>query len=321
MPQMPEARALSRAIRRHGIGLVGHYGQRIVKAQVVDASPLTVELLHSDIQITDDHLLLGTWVRYYDDRYGLGAGDTVLLTQTDDEDWFVIDVVADEDFNLGDHPEDLVTLTAFDSELGSVLAKIPYRDFDGAALGSLLAFDPARIKRVTEGTWTAGPPGSPSDGDRWIAYNVDAGGTVWKFRYNAGSASAYKWERVGGEAALSQLITADAGTSGAWTPDNRNKILCPRAGDYLCRYTGFFNNVGASATEIITGVDDVAVATPGRPWGDHTAVAAGGSVSISVERVVSGVTAGHNLGGFWIGQTQQVNVDDRSFAMSPKRIA
>jgi hypothetical protein len=53
--------------------------------------------------------------------------------------------------------------------------------------------------KISVGAIAAGPPGSPSDGDIWTAV-VDTSGRRWMFQYNAGSASPYKWEFVGGSA-------------------------------------------------------------------------------------------------------------------------
>ena len=40
-------------------------------------------------------------------------------------------------------------------------------------------------------------PASPVDGQEHI-YTAGANGECWRFRYNAGSSSAYKWEYIGG---------------------------------------------------------------------------------------------------------------------------
>jgi hypothetical protein len=52
--------------------------------------------------------------------------------------------------------------------------------------------------KITTSSFSGGPPGSPTDGDIWIASSVDGNGTRWHFQYNAGSASANKWEFIGG---------------------------------------------------------------------------------------------------------------------------
>jgi hypothetical protein len=52
--------------------------------------------------------------------------------------------------------------------------------------------------KITVSTLAGGPPASPSDADIWIATGITAGGVRWAFQYNASSASAYKWEFIGG---------------------------------------------------------------------------------------------------------------------------
>lgn len=55
----------------------------------------------------------------------------------------------------------------------------------------------AAVGKITVSAFSGGPPASPASGDIWIAYDV-VGGTRWMFQYHAESASAYKWEFMGG---------------------------------------------------------------------------------------------------------------------------
>lgn len=84
---------------------------------------------------------------------------------------------------------------------------------------------------------SSGPPSSPSTGDIWIASNVDAVGTRWQFQYNAGSASAYKWEFIGGNVTRAIRGSTDSITSNsAVVPDtNLGTITVARPGDYGVR--------------------------------------------------------------------------------------
>src|SRR5262252_1084047 len=50
---------------------------------------------------------------------------------------------------------------------------------------------------ITASAWSSAVPAFPNDGDIWYATGL-GGGLMWTFRYNAGSASAYKWECIGG---------------------------------------------------------------------------------------------------------------------------
>lgn len=93
--------------------------------------------------------------------------------------------------------------------------------------------------RITVAT-IASPPGSPSDGDIWIATSVDGLGTRWQFSYNSGSASAYKWEFIGGPPMrISGDPNAVANTksqvdsTGYYTDTSLMGIQVGRAGDYI----------------------------------------------------------------------------------------
>ena len=98
-------------------------------------------------------------------------------------------------------------------------------------------------------------PGSPVDGQECY-YVADAtNGIVWHLKYNSGSASAYKWEVVGGPPLYSEVLTqevsnalgyADLATVGP-------SITVPLAGDY---------DVFISTTVYCTSV----VAAGGQTW-------------------------------------------------------
>jgi hypothetical protein len=78
-------------------------------------------------------------------------------------------------------------------------------------------------------------PGSPVDAQE-VYYVADAtNGVIWHLRYNAGSASAYKWEFVGGPNLYAEVQTGE-GTASATFADLATvgpSITVPLAGDYL----------------------------------------------------------------------------------------
>ena len=77
-------------------------------------------------------------------------------------------------------------------------------------------------------------PQAPQDG-QVIAY--DAGdGITWRFRYNAGSTSSYKWEFVGGPPLRDENNTGTNDATGAYIATNAPSVTCPLAGEY---YVGF----------------------------------------------------------------------------------
>src|SRR4029450_8789457 len=57
-------------------------------------------------------------------------------------------------------------------------------------------------------------PASPSDGQQAVLVDSTTNPTyIWQFRYNAGSSSAYKWEYVGGTAAVAQVAAGGTTTT------------------------------------------------------------------------------------------------------------
>lgn len=88
------------------------------------------------------------------------------------------------------------------------------------------------------------PPASQQNGDLWYFPADVAAGIVWTFRYNAASASAYKWEFVGGPDFSPAILAGSTATStvASWVDGSPvgPRIIVPRAGDY--------DAVGASGT-------------------------------------------------------------------------
>jgi len=79
-------------------------------------------------------------------------------------------------------------------------------------------------------------PASPVDGQEAILVDSISNPTYqWRFRYNAGSTSAYKWEFIGGADASARVYTAETTTTtGTWLDlaTVGPRIVVPRAGEY-----------------------------------------------------------------------------------------
>jgi hypothetical protein len=96
--------------------------------------------------------------------------------------------------------------------------------------------------KFTASAISGGPPASPADGDIWYATAVDVNGACWTFRYNAGSASAFKWEFIGGPPInYAKLSSGSIDTITSIQPTFANlpttgtaaQLVVPRAGDYF----------------------------------------------------------------------------------------
>lgn len=109
--------------------------------------------------------------------------------------------------------------------------------------------------KITTSSMAGGPPGSPADQDIWVATNVGANGERWSFQYNAGSASASKWEFIGGP----EVIVSDDGTvttaSVAYAvptagTGSQLTLTAVRAGDYIVGHSGYMTNSGVNSTQV-----------------------------------------------------------------------
>jgi hypothetical protein len=81
-------------------------------------------------------------------------------------------------------------------------------------------------------------PGSPQDG-QIVAYKADAtAGVIWLFRYRAGSASAHKWEFIGGSPLYALVDTDELLTNAAYVnlPTVGPSVTAPLAGEYQVRH-------------------------------------------------------------------------------------
>jgi hypothetical protein len=97
------------------------------------------------------------------------------------------------------------------------------------------------------------PPASPADGDIWYLPADAPNGVIWQFRYNAGSASAYKWEFVGGSPTRSYVATQESttntGSVALTTPGP--SLTIPRSGEYSIEVGAFAYNTSIGNAAII----------------------------------------------------------------------
>jgi hypothetical protein len=135
---------------------------------------------------------------------------------------------------------------------------------DGSKFDNMLAYLQTILNGLDQGNFAAGqkrtistiatgPPGSPADGDIWVATAVDANGVRWHFQYNAGSASAYKWEFIGGPAIAVDVVTGEA-TASATNVDlaTVQSFTLPRAGDWDVLFGATTANTTAATNNFTT---------------------------------------------------------------------
>lgn len=108
-------------------------------------------------------------------------------------------------------------------------------------------------------------PASPSDGDEFVLVDdVDTPSFQWRFRYNAGSSSPYKWEFVGGAPLYDELATSATISSGSTYADyNSGKpaVTVPVEGDYIAEFGATIGTTSATAESTNVAVKVGASAT------------------------------------------------------------
>lgn len=148
----------------------------------------------------------------------------------------------------------------------------------------------AGMPRITTSAISGGPPPSPADGDIWIATNVDANGTRWQFQYNAASASAYKWECIGGAATFSEVLTFEQTASLAYIDlaTVGPSVAVARAGEYLISvFVDMVNNTVGKGAKAAAKIGAAATSDSDSAAVDAASgVNSGGSMSTTVRRAV-----------------------------------
>lgn len=89
----------------------------------------------------------------------------------------------------------------------------------------------------------------PNDGDECYLIADATNGVLWHLRYNAGSASTYKWEFLGGSNLYAEIAGQDTIGSGgvfvdATTPGP--SLTVPRAGQYELQFDGLPTSLATS---------------------------------------------------------------------------
>lgn len=149
-------------------------------------------------------------------------------------------------------------------------------------------FDAAAAEnRSVDGLWlprtfvaSAGAlPSSPSDGDE-VYYQADAtNGVIWHLRYNAGSASTYKWEFIGGSP-ITAIDNTNAPTTASTTYvalTGDPSITLPRNGQYDIHYGCLMSITSAGSALSSLSIDGDAAS-------DNDSVVAAGGVGGTAAR-------------------------------------
>lgn len=162
----------------------------------------------------------------------------------------------------------------------------------------------------------------PVDGEQ-VDYDA-GGGVVWRFRYNAGSASAYKWECIGGSPlSVEDDTTVTVGSGGTYAAIAGNAITLPLAGDYTLEIGGSFNNAGTGVAEAASMTVKLGAAAAAATEGvgfNHPA--SGNSWAASVARTMrrSGLAAGAVVQLYRRGVNNADTLSGRFLFATPVRV-
>jgi len=132
-----------------------------------------------------------------------------------------------------------------------------YLDGDIAVVNGV-AYLCVRPTSAAPSAWTPAPPQTaygtglptnPVDGQEAILVDsVTNPSYQWKFRYNAGSTSAYKWEFIGGTSVYAEITTSETTTATVYSALTTAgpTITLPRAGDYEVEIGAYMGNANAN---------------------------------------------------------------------------
>lgn len=194
-------------------------------------------------------------------------------------------------------------------------------DIDSTTTGTLPVSRVVGAVKITTSSWAGGPPASPSDKDIWIATGVDANGTRWQFQYNAGSASSFKWEFIGGPPVWS-IVSAFESTASATPADLTTagpSFTATRGGDYVVRY-GATSDVNSAASVALTSLfTNAGVRVTG---GEADAATVGVFTSAASEERVAALVAGTTYKlRYWASNGTTATFANRWLSVVPIRIA
>lgn len=184
---------------------------------------------------------------------------------------------------------------------------------------------------VTPVPWAPAPtipygtslPASPVDGQEAVLVDSTTNPSYqWRFRWNTGSASAYKWEFVGG-APFSQTV----GPSQEYTSSATYTTLTtagpsfttPRAGDYTVQWgcdiqnpAGFTGQMGiAVAGSVAAGNDAVLFSTAGT----------GSRANVAAVRLKTGLAASTAIAGRYLSSGGTSGFTNRWLTVLPVRVS
>ena len=134
------------------------------------------------------------------------------------------------------NPNDYYEPTVYQERNGNTIAVNPLPNY-ALNFSAMLYYGPnVALGAVIPPTYGTSLPSNPADGQEAILVDSLTNPTYqWRFRYNAGSSSAYKWEFIGGTSLYSEVLATQTATGvNVWIdmPTVGPQVTVPRAGVY-----------------------------------------------------------------------------------------
>lgn len=164
---------------------------------------------------------------------------------------------------------------------------------------------------------SATPPASPVDGMIW-ALVVDATkGIVWLFRYRAASASAFKWEFVGGPKLTFKATDYTVTAVGGWQAAP-GTVAFPRGGDYDVDTNLTVSSPAASGHVLALTIDGSITIT--EQW-NSAVPSPSASNGMAGRREVVGVAVGQVIGHAFYSLASVGTFTMRFISILPRRVS
>lgn len=171
------------------------------------------------------------------------------------------------------------------------------------------------------GSYGTIPPTNPQDGDEWLL--PVGNGVLWRFRYNAGSASSYKWEFIGGSPLAATVLTSENTSSTTFVDlplGAGPSVTVPREGEYFVKHgmDGQNTTVNTWATASVRFGSTAPIATDQVTVGGQAVIEAAVSRELPIKTLTLNdvVKQQYQRGG--TGPT--VTFKERWLSMSPVRV-
>jgi len=215
---------------------------------------------------------------------------------------------------------------------GAYAAATPYADGDIVVYNGIAYMcvrpttSPPAVWPMAPGTSAYGTtlPASPYDGQEAVLVDSLTNPSYqWRFRYNAGSSSPYKWEFVGGYPASANVYTTEGTSSGTYVDlaTVGPSLVVSRAGEYRVDFGYFATNPGNSGqgnSQSALHVNNVNTGYPAVAWVPSPS----GTGNTAVTDEVLTLAAGDALRlKYVISNGLATNFSQRWLSLTPKRVA